>query len=184
MKKKNTICKVLTMVAVSCAAGSLLASEPADPRLVVILEGNNLQGYPSTVPDIDGDGIDDDAFCFDGNVVDAKTDLVIGTGQECLAATAEGLNIATTTLHFPSGSLTVRGKISVWPVQWDPATNPDVDPNVGLVTGYFPGPGTNNIIASSGRFAGRTGRMRLSGAALDYGDGTANLNCVFIIDLD
>jgi len=184
MNNKKLIHIVVAAFVIAASAVPAFADVAADPRLVVILEGQNLQGYPSTVPDLDGDGIDDDAFCFDGNLTDAKTNKVIGTGTECLSATAEGLNVATTTLHFPSGSITARGKITVWPVQWDPSMNPDIDPSVGLVTGYFPGPGTNNIIASSGRFAGRTGRMRLSGAALDFGDGTANLNCLFIIDLD
>ena len=183
MKKKNLTGIALATLLVASTAPAL-SDTSADPRLVVILEGLHLQGYASTVADIDGDGIEDDAFCFDGLLTHAQTNKVIGTGQECLSVTAEGLNIATTTLNFPSGSLTARGKISVWPVQWDSSTNPDIDPNVGLVTGYFPAPDANNIIAGSGRFAGATGRMRLSGAALDYGDGTANLNCIFIIDLD
>ena len=184
MKNKNPIYIAVSVIACAAFAGPVLATDAADPRLVLILEGRNLQGYPAEVPDIDGDGVPDGAFCFDGDVTDAKTNKVIGSGTECLSPTAEGPNIATTTLHLPSGSITARGKISIWPVQWDPSTNPDVDASVGVVTGYFPAPGSNNIIAGTGRFADATGRMRLSGAALDFGDGTANLNCLFIIDLD
>ncbi|MGI9326317.1 MAG: hypothetical protein ACR2PZ_13930 [Pseudomonadales bacterium] len=176
--------QITLLIAALASATAFAAPGRADPRLVVILEAQPAVGMPGSVPDIDGDGLDDDGFCFDGALVDAKTNKVIGTAQECLSATPTGMTYATTTLNFPSGSIVARGKISVLPVQWDPATNPDVDPAVGAVTGYFPAPGTNNILSGTGRFANATGRVRLSGAARDFGDGTANLNCLFIIDLD
>lgn len=172
---------------------ALLKSQDSDvlssrrgKRIVVILEGTAV-AEERDVPDIDGDGSDDPANCWDVDLVDARTGRVIGTASECLAfADLDGQGpkpVATTTFNFREGTLVQRGKMTLQPVLWDPANNPDVDSDVTLVTGAFPAPGTNNIIYGTGQFSGATGHVRLSGAARDHGNGTATLDCIFIIDL-
>ncbi len=166
--------------------GSILA-QPADQRFVVIVEGT-AAGAPAMVPDINGDGSPDPAMCWDVNLVDAKTNRVMGTARDCLSfANLDGTGdkpFTTTYFHFPQGTLVAHGKTTGQPVLWDPSKNPDVDPNVTLVTGTFPAPGVNNIVSGTGRFAGARGRVRLSGAARPHPDGvTVTFNCIFIIDL-
>lgn len=167
-------------------AGLLAQGPPADSHIVIILGGTGA-AQARMVPDVDGDGNPDEATCWDANLIDPKTNLIVGTGSECLSfADLDGQGekpVATTTFNFRNGTLVQRGKISIQPVLWDPADNPDVDPNVTVVTGAFPAPGVNNILSGTGRFAGRQGRARLSGAAYPREDGSATLNCIFIIDL-
>ena len=80
--------------------------------MVVILEGT-ASPEMREVPDIDGDGIDDMADCFDVDLVDAKTKRVIGTASECLAfgdLDDQGAKpVATTTFNFRHGTLVQRG---------------------------------------------------------------------------
>ena len=184
------------MLLLSSALVGLLGPEKADAwwpkKLVVVLEGENVEGSIQLVPDIDGDGNDDFAECFTGDLVSPRFGWVVGTGTECLAPDASGRLIATTTFSFWRGSFTSRGKMNLQPIQWSPADNDDVDPSVGVITGYFPAPGTNNIIGGTGRFRNVSGRVRLSGAALPLGPhpedpegpNFANLNCIFIIEFD
>jgi hypothetical protein len=126
-------------------------------------------------------------MCWDVDLVDAKTNRVIGTATECAAdVDLDGTGpkpVATTTFRFPQGTLVQRGKMSAQPVLWQPANNPDVDSNVTFITGAFPAAGVNNILSGTGRFAGAQGRVRLSGAFTADDAGKATLNCIFIIDL-
>jgi hypothetical protein len=176
---------VLISMAICLLAGSMWA-QSADPQLVVILQGT-ATGAPRMVPDYTGDGMPDPAFCWDLDMVDAKTDRVIGKASDCFSPqNPEGTKgFGTTYFHFPQGTLVTRGKNTGQPVTWDPSMNPDVDPNVTVITGAFPAPGTNNILSGTGRFAGARGRARLSGAVRIHPDGvTVTFSCIFIIDLD
>jgi hypothetical protein len=179
-------CRPVLNLLMICMASGVMLAQPADHRLVVILAGTGA-AVEREVPDIDGDGFADLATCFDTNVVNASTNLIIGTGSECVSffdLDGQGIKpIATTTFNLREGTLVQRGKLSGQPVLWAPAHNPDVDPSVEAISGSFPAPGTNNILSGTGRFAGRQGRVRLSGAFKDNGDGTSTLNCIFIIDL-
>lgn len=51
--------------------------DDAGKHMVLNLTGSG-DMYESKVPDIDGDGVDDNAMCFDVHVVDAKNNQVIG----------------------------------------------------------------------------------------------------------
>lgn len=167
-------------------AVDLAAERRADPRLIVLFRGTAGPDFRE-VPDVDGDGADDIALCIEVDLVDAKTNNIIGTGTECLAEVdLDGTGakpVATSYLHFPQGTLISRGKINIAPVIWDPTLNPDVDPTKIELTGYFPAPGTSNVVGGTGRFANVEGQIRMSGAARANEDGTFTIDCIFIIDL-
>jgi len=173
------------MLLLTCASLGSARAESADPRLVVILEGT-AAGMPAMVPDFDGDGNPDPAFCWDLDLVDATTNRVIGAARDCFSPqNPEGTKgVGTTYFYFPQGTLVSQGKNTGQPVTWDPSMYPDVDPNVTVITGAFPAPGVNNILSGTGRFAAARGRVRLSGAVRPHPDGiTLTFNCILVIDL-
>ena len=61
--------------------------------------------YVDMVPDIDGDGNDDAAFCFDVDLIDLKNNKVIGTATDCLSnitPVGDGVSaVGTTYFHLP-----------------------------------------------------------------------------------
>ena len=181
---KPLLSYIIALFLTFAASVSSANDHRADPRLVVLVEGR-ASGYPSFVPDIDGDGSDDFGFCFDVNLTDAKTNKVIGTATECVSDLEDDDNpaYATTTFNFPPGTLVSRGKMNFGLVSWDPGSNPDVA-GINVLSGYFPAPDSNNVLSGTGRFRNATGRVRLSGAVQELGNGEAILNCIFIIDLD
>lgn len=185
--------QIALTASLALAAAALAGSPAADAsgwkkrthRIVVVLEAQNQPpSSVTTIPDIDGDGMDDNAdLCIDGDLVNPRTGRKVGTGTECLSFTEAG-PIATTTFNFWRGSMTARGKMNLAPVTWLAEDHPDVDGSVGDLSGYFPAPGTNNILKGTRRFRHASGRVRLSGGAKVNDDGTFNLNCIFIIEFD
>jgi hypothetical protein len=144
--------------------------------------------YESLVDDIDGDGFDDPAKCFDVNLFNAKNQQYIGTGTDCLSdITGIGTGLAlvgTTTFHMPMGDLVVRGKTTVQPV-----VQPTTTPAGQIITHITGAAGTGNaVINGTGRFAGATGTARLSGMVnLSDFTGIAGtpiaFDCLFVVDL-
>lgn len=138
--------------------------------------------YPGTVPDIDGDGVDDDGTCFDVGLYDAAGNH-IGTATDCLSniqPVGDGLAlIGTTTFHMPNGTFTSRGHTSVQPLTTgvpSPATH---------VTGAIPTDGSNGIIAGTGAYARFEAKVRLSGAvnlSRLGSDDEISFDCLFAID--
>ena len=163
------------------------ASGAGNPDLVVILRGTDI-GYAGTVPDIDGDGADDTALCFDVNLIDAHMENIIGTASDCLpnvtptgAGDQVDLNlVGTTFFRFPQGLLVLRGNTAVRDAG-------GLIPGFTHTTGAHPG-GVNNVLSGTERFAGATGGVRLSGlvAMAPQPDGSLQItfDCVFIINLD
>lgn len=160
----------------------------AGKHLVLNLVGSGAM-YQSTVPDIDGDGNDDPAMCFDVDVVDVHTNQIIGKGTDCLAMvtpTERGVAlVGTTYFHLASGTLITRGETSVQPV-----FQPTVTPH-GLTVTHITGASSdqNAVIGGTGRFAGATGTARLSGmvsmASFGGNEGDPiSFDCLFIVDLD
>ncbi|WP_245709947.1 hypothetical protein [Ferrimonas sediminum] len=144
--------------------------------------------YESTVPDIDGDGHDDAAICFDVELHDAKNRRQVGTATDCLSnVTPVGTGIAltgTTYFHLPQGTLVTRGNTTVQPVLHNTMT-----PSGQTVTHITGASGTGNaILWGSNRFDGAMGTVRLSGMvdmtnfAGNPGDPIA-FDCLFVIDL-
>ena len=115
--------------------------------------------------------------------------FVVGKASDCLSffdLDGTGVKpVGTTFFHFPQGMLVSRGKNTAQPVLWDPANNPDVNPDVTMVTGAFPAPGTNNILSGTHAFARARGQVRFSGAVRIHPDNvTVTFSCIFIISLD
>jgi hypothetical protein len=163
-------------------------NQDAGKHMVLNLVGT-ATAYDRTVPDIDGDGNDEPAKCFDAAVVDADTTKVIGAGTDCFAqVTLKGTGLAmvtTTYFNFPSGTFIVRLNTS-----GQPLLQPTVTPS-GVTMTHMSGAASkqNPIIGGTGRFARETGTARLSGLlnmekfSMDTG-GPVTFDCLFVIDLD
>ncbi len=145
--------------------------------------------YADIVPDIDGDGYDDNAICFDVELIDQKNNQVVGTATDCLSnLTPTGSGVAlvgTSYFHLPQGTLITRGNTSVQPVLQPTVTT--WGQNITHITGAS---GTDNaIIGGTKRFSGATGTARLSGM-VDLSGFTGALgdpmtfDCLFVIDID
>lgn len=162
-------------------------------KLMVLNLVGTATAKDGTVPDIDGDGKDEPAKCFDAAVVDPDTTKVIGTGTDCFAQVTlkgEGLEMVTTTyFNFPSGTFIVRLNTSGQPLLH--LQRPTVTPS-GVTMTHMSGAASkeNPIIGGTGRFARETGTARLSGllnmSKFDVKDGTGQVtfDCLFVIDLD
>ena len=137
--------------------------------------------YDGFVPDIDGDGVDDPALCFDVDLLDASGHK-IGTATDCLSnieAVGGGLALVGTTIfNLPNGSFTTRGNTTVQPITTTAATP------VTHTTGAIPMDGDNGVIAGTGVYEGFRAQARLSGAVnlskLDS-DGEISFDCLFAI---
>lgn len=159
-------------------------------RLILNLLGAGPM-YESTVPDIDGDNIDDPAICFDVEigVVNGQNRQVIGTGTDCLSnITPIGTGLAlvgTTYFNLPQGTLITRGNTTVQPV-----LQPTVTTSGHPITHATAAAGTGNaVIGGTGRFARATGTSRLGGLVdlSGFGGSVGDpifFDCLFIVDLD
>ena len=145
--------------------------------------------YEDTVPDIDGDLIDDPAICFDVGLINVQTQQVIGTATDCLSQivpTGTGLAlIGTTTFHLPEGDLVTRGATTVQPVLHPTVTPTGV--NITHITGASSD--QNAILTGTRGFKNATGSVRLSGM-VDMTNFAGNVgdpivfDCLFLITLD
>lgn len=145
--------------------------------------------YEGMVPDIDGDGIDDPAICFDVNLVNAKNNNFIGTGTDCLSdiqPTGTGLSlIGTTIFNLPGGTLVTRGSTTVQPVLKQTIT-PTGQPITHITGAADSG---NAVISGTGRFRNSTGTVRLSGMVDMSGFGGSVgdpivFDCLFVVNID
>lgn len=180
--------KILTAVAVLYLGLSLnlyAENQNAGNHYVFNLIGSGAM-YPGTVPDIDGDLVDDDAICFDVDLVNGINQQIIGTATDCLSniePAGFGLQlVGTTFFHLPQGTLITRGNTSVQPIG-HPITTPDGQ----MITHVTGASGEENaIIGGTGSFSNREGTVRLSGM-VDMtnfsGEGTPiAFDCLFIIN--
>jgi hypothetical protein len=182
--------KLLTIV--SCVSfislNALAIEDNAGKHLVLNLIGTGYM-YESTVPDIDGDGIDDPAICFDVNVFDTNNDKILGAGTDCLSniqPVGTGLALVGTSIfNLSGGTLMTRGNTTVQPVLQQTITS--AGQRITHITGAA---GTGNaILAGSGRFKHATGSARLSGMVDmssfggDVGD-PITFDCLLVINMD
>jgi hypothetical protein len=137
--------------------------------------------YEGPVPDIDGDGEDDTATCFDVALFDAAGRKV-GTATDCLSNIEEvgdGLALVGTTIfRLRNGTFTSRGNTTVQPVTTDAPTP------ITHTTGAVPMEGDNGIIAGTGAYRNFKAQVRLGGAVnlsrLDS-DGEITFDCLFSV---
>ena len=122
-------------------------------------------------------------LCFDIDLIDAKTDRVIGSGSDCLSAITPSDNggmalTATSFFHFPGGTLVSQGLVSVQPKfhGLEEYTH---------VVGAAPSPSESNVIYGDRKFKDANGSVRLSGLVnlSRLGTGYIDFDCVFIIDI-
>jgi hypothetical protein len=139
------------------------------------------EAYEGFVPDIDGDGNDDAALCFDLDLLDASGRR-IGTATDCLSnITPVGGGMAlvgTTIFRLPNGTFTTRGSTTVQPITTDAPTP------VTHTTGAVPMDGDNGVISGAGAYEQFRAQVRLAGAVnlsrLDS-DGLITFDCLFAI---
>jgi hypothetical protein len=139
------------------------------------------QAYDGMVPDIDGDGADDPATCFDVDLLDAMG-RKIGTATDCLSnitPSGDGLKLVGTTIfRLPNGTFTSRGNTTVQPVTTSeptPATH---------ITGAIPMDGANGVLGGTGAYNGFMAQVRLSGAvnmSQLNSDGLIAFDCLFAV---
>jgi len=123
-------------------------------------------------------------FCFDMDLVDAKTGRVIGSGSDCLSEVefvGTGVTLtATSFFHFPGGTLVSQGLVTV-------------QPKLHGLEGYThvtgAAPSENNVIYGDRKFRNAVGSVRLSGLVdmsnFAFGEGDPIVfDCVFIIDIE
>lgn len=182
MKKMLLVIAGLAFAAsVAVAVRPVAAGHNDDHRnLVFDLKGTAV-GEMRMIPPIAGTGTTT-ALCFDVDLIDPMTGHVVGKGTDCLSDVVpygDGLAVtATTYFHLPGGTIITRGRTTVQPVL-------DGSPSMTHISGAIPS--SNNILMGTGRFAGITGRSRLSGA-LNLSELATNneitFDCLFVIQPD
>lgn len=139
------------------------------------------EGYDGSVPDIDGDGSDDAATCFDVDILDASGN-VVGTATDCLSnitPVGDGMAlIGTTIFRLSNGTFTSRGNTTVQPV-----TTAGPTP-ITHTTGAVPMNGNNGVLSGTGDFENWQAQVRLAGAVnlsrLDA-EGMITFDCLFAV---
>ena len=124
-----------------------------------------------------------EAACFDLDLINLSTGKVIGTATDCLSDISDvgdGMALTGTTIfNLPGGTIMSRGRTTVKPITTNAADTP-----VTHITGAVPNAGTNSIISGTGKYAGASGEVRLSGAVNLSAFPTITFDCIFVITLD
>ena len=149
---------------------------------VLALRGSDI-GFDSTVPDIDGDGQDDAALCFELDLINLTNDKVIGTALDCLSeinAVGDGLAlIGTTVFNFKRGTVITQGETTV---------QPKTHGGRGFTNYTGARSNKNAVVGGDGIFAGARGSSQLSGAVkiTPLADGRLRIkfDCFFVLHLD
>ena len=159
--------------------------QPLGATVAVALVGTG-EAFTAMVPDIDGDGVDDEGTCFTIDLIDLNSNEVIGDATDCLSNITEdgdGLRlVGTTTFNFPQGQLVTRGLTTVQPL---------LHGENGFTHATAAPPplnGESNILSGTGAFEDSvgSGTARLSGLVDMSRLGTEGLltfDCLFVIDL-
>ncbi|MFQ3244874.1 MAG: hypothetical protein ACI9WC_002494 [Arenicella sp.] len=157
-------------------------------RIAVKLIGTGHM-YTNIVPDIDGDGMDDMAECYDLDLINLKTGKTFGTGTDCISNIRNvGGSVAadaTFTVNMPKGSMVVRTKSTAAPL-----TNEATRADGGLYT-HVAGASSheNRVLSGTGKYRSRSGTVRLNGL-MDWSKYTGQpgdplyIDCILEINLD
>ncbi|MEW6999107.1 hypothetical protein AADZ86_15590 [Colwelliaceae bacterium BS250] len=193
MNIKTTIMVCITICL--CFSLNSYAGGKAGGKILVLNLVGTGEMYLDKVPDIDGDEVDDDAMCFDVDLVNASNGQVMGTATDCLSQVSGGENggvalVGTTYFYMHQGMLITRGKTTVQPVNHETTT-----PRGQMITHITGAAGSDNaILGGTARFADRTGTVRLSGMVdmTNFGSNNGDpvegdpiaFDCLFVITLD
>jgi hypothetical protein len=121
----------------------------------------------------------DVASCYTVDLIDVPTNRSVGTATDCitvLGVAAGGVQVVgTTTFDFGGHTFTTQGLTSVQPTTHG-------SPGITHITGAIPAPGSNGVIAGTGRFEGFAAEARLSGAVnLSAFPGVGTFDCLFVV---
>ena len=183
IRKTSILTVLLVFFSALLFANNAAAFSAEDKNLALRLVGTGSM-YQMHVP-----GLEEQAMCFDVDVIDIKTNEMIATATDCLSNVqpkGDGLSIlGTTFFYLPDGLITIRGKITA-----QPALEETVLKNYQPVTHTTGASHTDKgIIGGSGLYENSTGHARLSGL-VDMSRFSANegdlvsFDCLFIIDID
>lgn len=162
-------------------------------HLVLKLDGTGFM-YPMEVPGMEEGDDPMPGMCFDLDVIDLKSNKIIGTGTDCMSNVEMDENgnvalIGTTFFYLPGGKLITRGAITVQPVPEDfSLVSADGHP-YSHITGSSSTSEQNSIISGTGKYENSAGRVRLSGM-VDMTEFTMNegdpltFSCLFVLDLN
>ena len=185
LKRANILAILFAFICTLSHASSAKATgtEEIHNHYIVKLAGTGSM-YKKSMP-----GFDEEAMCFDIDLIDMRSSDIVGTATDCLPdvqSRSDGLSlIGTTFFKLPEGILITRGKISVQPVLEE--TILESGQTITHITGASST--GNTIIAGTGIFEDSTGNARLSGM-VDMSNFTMNegdlltFNCLFEIHLD
>lgn len=162
-------------------------------HLVLKLHGTGFM-FPMEIPGMEEGDDPMEAMCFELDVIDLKSNEIIGTGTDCMSNVdmEENGNVAlvgTTFFNLPDGELIARGAITVQPVPEDfSLVSADGHP-YSHITGSARASDQNSIFGGTGKFENSSGRMRLSGM-VDMSKFTMNegdpitFSCLFVVDVN
>ncbi|UXI00135.1 hypothetical protein [Photobacterium sp. TY1-4] len=145
--------------------------------------------YEMDVPDIDGDGQPDPAYCFDVELKNIADGELVGTATDCLSNLEPGENggqklVGTTIFNLSDGQIITRGQTTIQPVN-ELTVSPDGE-DITHITGASSD--ENSVIETSGDYEGHQGTVRRSGM-LNFSEFTNGVgdpmyfDCLFIIEL-
>jgi hypothetical protein len=132
--------------------------------------------YKRAVP-----GYEEEAMCFDIDLVDMKNGETIGTATDCLSDVqpkGDGMSIVgTTLLNMPEGSFVIRGNISAQPVLEETILES------GQIITHITGASSteNSILGGTGIYEYSSGNVRLSGL-VDMANFDANEGDLVVFD--
>lgn len=179
IKKINILATlfILTCILSSAAiAGNDEASYSEDHQHLMLKLAGTGSMYKRAVP-----GYEEEAMCFDVDLVDMKSGETIGTATDCLSDVqpkGDGMSIVgTTLLNMPEGSFVIRGKISAQPVLEETVLES------GQVITHITGASSteNSIIGGTGIYEYSTANVRLSGL-VDMANFDANEGDLVVFD--
>lgn len=155
-------------------------------HLIVKLLGHS-EAY---VPDWDVPNAESDVVCQDIDLVDLKSNEVIGAATDCFSSIEPATDgggagfIGTSFLYFPEGTIISQGKFTARPVLQETTSSTGV-PITAITGAATEG---NSIIWGSGKYENVQGNVRVSGMVNDTeyafmpGD-PIYFDCIFDIQL-
>lgn len=190
MKAFANLLLVLTAIGITNTAVSSGHRYPyvEHENMLLLLNGTRIS-YECEIPATNRGTVD--AMCHDHEVIDMRTNKIIGKATDATADVDDhngGLvGTGTTFFYLKNGSFVVRGRGTIQPLIYGSAPVNAGNP-VTHIAGIFPEQGETNILAGlgTGRYKNATGTFTLLGA-LDLSrsdEGIATYHCVYAIDLD
>ncbi|NKB47849.1 MAG: hypothetical protein GKS02_00645 [Alphaproteobacteria bacterium] len=184
---------ILSIATFGLGMGLLSASASAGPDTTLVLQMLGEGTQVGTLADVaKRTGVDlskkdvgfslTDFACHEMPLIDPATKMQLGKGIDCLAGiTSDGNGGLTLTgvsiFLLPGGTIISKGETSL------PAFINGVGSGDGHRTHVTGGvPTTDNVIATTGDFAGMGGKARLSGM-IRVGGEKMVFDCLFVIDL-